>query len=712
MTLKPYQFWTSACLLALIALAWVGVMRSAADVPDRQQLAPSSVARKDAAASLPVVDLSEIRFRRKFRILVPAPVLATETAHADKGIALRHVELIEQFAEEQFLLPVRVPVQRWQDLAAALQAGHGDLIGAHMQIRELRERDTAFTVPVVTTREVLVTRSADEIRTPKDLRGREIALRARSSFWPQLHQLQQLEPNIKVRIISESSDAQTVLKSIANMHFDMAVVDYGARELGAAPWQNLRASPQFSNSRYLAFGIHPSNKELKGALNDFLAREQLVQRDALPQTDDLDEIAKRGVLRVLIRNNDASYFIWRGRPLGFEYELIRRFAEQQKLSLEMILAPSHDQLLPALLKGTGDVAAASFIPRAQSKPPGVAFTHRYRTVQKYVITHADDESLHSPADLLGRTLTLRHSSPSWTHIQQLLEHGLNAKVDTLPESVRSEEIVAGVAAGLYDSTITDDYAIDAALDSRDEIRTAFALTEPLSMSWAVRENNPQLLTALNKFLDDEYKQLFYNIIHKRYFENARRTRLRSATPLLATPDATRLSPYDDIVREQAKKYGFDWPLIVAMMFRESRFDPDVVSWAGAKGLMQVLPVTARRFGVSDLSNPKTSIIAGVRMMHWLFHTLEDELSVQDRTWFTLAAYNAGLGHLHDARILCRELSLDPNRWFDNVEKAMRLLEQPAYYRKSVHGYVRGFEPVSYVRDIRELYNAYKSLRKP
>jgi len=327
-----------------------------------------------------------------------------------------------------------------------------------------------------------------------------------------------------------------------------------------------------------------------------------------------------------------------------------------------------------------------------------------------VITHPDDTSIQSPADLWKSKLTLRHSSPAWTHVQQLVEVGLNVKIDTLPENVKSEEIVAGVASGLYASTITDDYVIGAALHSPDEVRSAFALTEPLSVSWAVRENNPQLLKALNRFLDDEYKQVFYNVIHRRYFENSRLQRARISARIRNPIDPTRLSPYDDIVREQAKKYGFDWPLIVAVMFRESRFDPNVVSWAGAKGLMQVLPITAQRFGVRDLKDPTTSIVAGVRMLSWLYNKLEGDLSVQDRTWFTLAAYNAGLGHLLDARRLCRTLKLDPNRWFENVEKAMRLLERPEYYRKSRHGYVRGLEPVTYVRDIRELYNAYKGLQ--
>ncbi len=157
--------------------------------------------------------------------------------------------------------------------------------------------------------------------------------------------------------------------------------------------------------------------------------------------------------------------------------------------------------------------------------------------------------------------------------------------------------------------------------------------------------------------------------------------------------------------------AMDWPLIVAMMYRESRFDPDVVSWAGARGLMQVLPTTAQRFGISDIDSAEGSIVAGVRMLGWLYAQMDSELTVPDRTWFSLAAYNAGLGHLLDARKLARELGLDPNRWFGNVEHAMLKLSLPEHYRNARHGYVRGIEPVTYVRDVRALYNAYRSMVK-
>ncbi|MFT5445948.1 MAG: membrane-bound lytic murein transglycosylase F [Gammaproteobacteria bacterium] len=710
MTLRHPIIGPSVCLLALVLLAGIGLSQYPSAVPQTPHRTPAPLSPPTEMATLPVADLSEIRFRRKFRILVPAAAIASERAARSGNAAERRTKLIEQFAEEQFLLPERVVVPDWQDLVPALLAGHGDLIGGHMQIRELRERDIPFTVPITDVREVLITRIGDAPEKTADLNGREIAIRARSSFWPELLRLQEQTPKLTVRILDDSLDTDAVLQGIANLDFDMAIINHGARELGVAPWESLQNAPQFSSSTHLAFGLHPSNDEMKRVLNDFLIREQLVHHNFPVRTDDLADISRQGVLRVLIRNDDASYFIWRGRPHGFEYELMRRFAERHKLSLEMILAQSHDDLLAQLLKGTGDVVATSLVPNAKALDMGVTFTRPYREIKPFVITHADDTSIQSTAQLNGRTLTLRRPSPVWSRVQTLIKQGLDIKVNALPESVRSADILTGVASGLYDSTIVDRSAINAVPGSRDDIRTAFALDEPVSVSWAVRKNNPQLLKALNEFLDKEYKQVFYNVVHARYFKNSRLQRARNNARAQNSPNASKFSPYDDIVRAQAKKYGFDWLLIVAVMFKESGFNPDVVSWAGAKGLMQVLPVTAKRFGVQDLNDPVTSITAGVRVLSWLHGKLEGDLSVQDRTWFALAAYNAGLGHLYDARRLSRELKLDPNRWFGNVETAMRLLEKPEYYRKSRHGYVRGNEPVTYVREIRALYNAYKGLQ--
>jgi membrane-bound lytic murein transglycosylase F len=143
------------------------------------------------------------------------------------------------------------------------------------------------------------------------------------------------------------------------------------------------------------------------------------------------------------------------------------------------------------------------------------------------------------------------------------------------------------------------------------------------------------------------------------------------------------------------------------MFTESRFDPRARSWVGARGLMQVMPRTGRELGFRDLEDPTSGIHAGVKYMSWLDQRFEPGLDRETRLWMSLAAYNAGLGHVQDARLLARELGLDPARWFGNTETAMGLLSRPEHARKARFGYCRGTEPVQYVRDIRERFEAYR-----
>jgi membrane-bound lytic murein transglycosylase F len=225
---------------------------------------------------------------------------------------------------------------------------------------------------------------------------------------------------------------------------------------------------------------------------------------------------------------------------------------------------------------------------------------------------------------------------------------------------------------------------------------------------AVRADNPKLLAALNGFIRKEYRGLVYNVLYKKYFTSRRQVRdLASGRPRAGGDNG--LSPYDEVIRTLAERYNFDWRLIVAQMFQESRFDPKAESFAGAQGLMQVLPRTARFMGFEKIKKPEEGIHAGVKYLDWVRNRFEPELPVNERMWFTLAAYNAGHGHVQDARRLARQKGWDGDRWFDNVERAMLLLSKKKYARKARYGYVRGTEPVGYVRNIRELYRAYIAL---
>lgn len=150
----------------------------------------------------------------------------------------------------------------------------------------------------------------------------------------------------------------------------------------------------------------------------------------------------------------------------------------------------------------------------------------------------------------------------------------------------------------------------------------------------------------------------------------------------------------------------DWRLLVSQMYQESKFNPKAKSFAGALGLMQVMPRTAREFGFDNLQTPENGIAAGTAYMNWLEERFPGELDFQERIYFTLAAYNAGTGHVRDARRLAKQLGLDSNKWFGHVDQAMLKLSQPKYYKQSRFGYVRGSEPVTYVRNIRDRYLGY------
>ena len=167
-----------------------------------------------------------------------------------------------------------------------------------------------------------------------------------------------------------------------------------------------------------------------------------------------------------------------------------------------------------------------------------------------------------------------------------------------------------------------------------------------------------------------------------------------------------ISPYDDLVKKESLKYGLDWRLITSQMYQESRFNPKARSFAGAQGLLQVMPRTGRQFGYTNLTKPENGVAAGLAYLDWLEQRFPARLDLAEKLYFTLAAYNAGHGHVEDARRLAQRLGKDPDKWFGHVEDAMLLLAKPQYARQARYGYVRGSEPVKYVREIKNRYLGY------
>ena len=670
---------------------------------------PGPLAQTEAVASASDSPMELVAPGRVLTVIVPSR--EAELRHAGTSVPPEsshlHRMLVRRFAEQHYLDVEWVQVDRWDALLPSLVADMGDLIAADVTVTESRKQNVAFTVPVHRTREHIVIRKDDHVGSFDDLAGREIVIREQSSFLHVMQRARRAHPTIELRLVPENTPPERMLADVAEGRFDMAAVNVGDGERFEDDWPTLRVVEQPFNGDAVAWAVNPNAPYLLEELDRFLSVEQLTSLADGARYGDLPEIRQRGVLRVVTRNNAATFFLWRGEQVGFEYELLREFAKRHDLHVEVVVAPQHASLFDMLKRGAGDIAAASLPIEMPPRVPGVEVTRPFNYVYDHLVARHDDDTILGIEDLAGRAVTVRRSSAHWHTLERFRESGLKVDIDIAPEDAETERLIAEVGAGRLGLTIAASHVLDIELAYRTDVRKAFTLRGPVPLGWAVRSETPELLAALNAFLDEEYRGLFFNVVHQKYFENPTRMRRhRKGRVDDHHEHAGGLSPYDAIVRREAAAHDFDWRLIVAQMYQESRFKRKAKSSAGAVGLMQMLPRTAREFRVEDLHDPQQAIRGGVAYLAWLHSRLEPELTVKDRMWFALAAYNAGFGHVTDARKLASRHGLDPNRWFDNVEKAMLLLSRRAYYRDSVHGYVRGSEVVKYVREIRERYRSY------
>ena len=224
-----------------------------------------------------------------------------------------------------------------------------------------------------------------------------------------------------------------------------------------------------------AWGVNPEAVELLEALNNFLSREQLKKQSQLVYKDDLPGIKNRQVLRVLTRNNAATYFVWRGQFLGFEYELMKRFADSQGLHLEMVVPNRWGDLIPTLRAGGGDLIAASMTITEERKRQDIAFTDPYNLVTEELVARADEKAFTDAKDLSGRTVVIRRTSSYWATIQKLRDQGIDVQLQAAPDNMETEEIISRVASGEYDLTVSDSHILSVELIWRTDIKPALTL---------------------------------------------------------------------------------------------------------------------------------------------------------------------------------------------------------------------------------------------
>ena len=654
-------------------------------------------------------DFDQIKQRNTLRVLIPRTEGRIYLPR--KGYPLDiELEQLKQFSDKHELDFETVHVPDFDQLIPSLIDGKGDIIAANMTVTEERKAFIDFSLPIHHVRQKLVQRADDTpIKKRSSLKGKRIAIKPSSSFWATAQKLKDKYPSIQIISLTNTLDIDEILDKLSNNEFDATIQDTNLIESILSYRDDIQSTLTLSKEEPIGWGIRQENQILKQTLNNYVQVQELNQQDNQPHTTDWKDIKKRKVLRMITRNNAANYFLYRGELLGFEYELAKEFAKKNKLRLEVIVPPENEDLFDWLSTGKGDFIAASLSPTKDREEKPVKFSRHYLKTSHQLVQRNNESAITTMEQLNGRTIAVRKSSAYHETVKNLQNIGIKVEIEFVPEELETEAIINRTTIGQYDLTIADSHLLQLELLWRDDIQSALSLSEEKNLGWVVRNNNPNLLKKINAFHKKYYRGLFYNLTFQKYFVNPSHSQ---AININQPTDSQTLSPYDDLVQKYANQYGFDWKLITAQMYQESRFNPEAKSWVGALGLLQVMPKTAKEFGFKNhntLKDPDTGLHAGVKYLQWVQKRFDHELPVKDRMWFTLAAYNAGVGHVRDARRLAKQKGWNSNRWFNNVERAMLLLRLKKYYRKARFGFVRGREPVNYVRKIKQHYEAYRKL---
>ena len=415
--------------------------------------------------------------------------------------------------------------------------------------------------------------------------------------------------------------------------------------------------------------------------------------------DTYEQVRLLGTLKVATRNSPLAYYEGSSGPEGPEYELAAAFARRLGVKLELKVATSGDAALEDVLRNRAHIAAAGIIasaPRAEQALFGPVYQH----IDQHIVYRVQDPLPASPRDLIGKRIVVIRNS---THAASLarLRKDLPRLRWTEVNDADQLELFARVARGAADVTIADSTEFTLGRRFYPDLRPAFKLAESEAIAWALAPRSTDLLPLVERhFAELKAIGLLDEILTRHERSLNRFQRVDAAAFVSAVRE--RLPLYQAWFQEAGNETRIDWRLLAAIGYQESRWDETAVSPTGVRGLMMLTAETAQRVAVADRTDPRSSILGGARYLALIKDTIPTRIPEPDRTWFTLAAYNIGYGHLEDARVLTESADRNPDDW-EAVRERLPLLAQERWFTRTRRGYARGWEPVGFVRNVQTYF---------
>lgn len=418
-----------------------------------------------------------------------------------------------------------------------------------------------------------------------------------------------------------------------------------------------------------------------------------------------------------------SYFMYRDQEMGYEYELMSKFAADHKIPMRVVLAADFQELLSMLADGRADVLAYPIPRTAEYKQMVRHCGPRSETHQVLVQpSRGGHPAVTNVTQLPGKKVYVEKDSKYWYRLQNL-NREVGGGIDIVAidrDSVVTEDMIDLVARDSIPFTVVDSDIARVSRTYYDDIDVSLAVGMAQESSWAVAPSNEALARSLDAWSRSLQADESAKALSRRYFELSKHlpdepdadVSAEGASPHISMLDAHHISRYDDIFRRYAKEIGWDWRLLAAIAWNESRFDNSVVSWAGARGLMQLMPRTAQAMGVpaGAITDPEQNVKGAAKAIKALDKMFADKVKdPAERIKFITAAYNSGGAHILDAIAIARQCGRDPQVWEGNVEEGLRLKSNPAYYRAPgvKYGYFKGSQTIDYVRKVMATYRQYQ-----
>ncbi len=445
-----------------------------------------------------------------------------------------------------------------------------------------------------------------------------------------------------------------------------------------------------------------------------------VEKGSHPETA-LEKIKREGKIRVVVANNSIDYFSYKGRMMGFKYEMLNQLAKDLGVEMELYVQDNLSSVLEGLNRNLYDLAAQNItitktrrkvvdftIPVASSEQ--VLVQRRPTDWHKLAPDELDSLMVQDQLQLAGKKVIVPSNSSFVSRLLSLSDE-IGDTIYIGQDSISNvESLIADVSKGVIDYTIAHRDVAEVNSGYYDNIDTDLPISFKQDEAWIVKKGNSALLSYLNDWLLNYMQTRSYSNLYAKYYFNRRE--YISPENIYTNLQGGRLSPYDELIQRKCEEYNVDWRLISALIFTESSFEPNAVSWVGAQGLMQVMPDAAKTFNVDEYLAPEGNLEAGIRLFKWLDKVFMKEIPNPDeRIKFVLASYNVGLGHVRDAQRLAEKYGKIGIVWQDNVDYYLLNKSRPEFLNDPVvkYGSCRGDEPYQYVQKVLDTYRHYCNL---